>query len=185
MGDAGHDRVTLVTPTAKAPGHRPGALPCLPKHPEPSLPRGTRSREGQDSAVHEPSARRHPQHNRHPNRPPQVRTITVPGFPPCLRTGPLGGDRLRLPMQAHPTSTPRTRFVFLGTQISPRVFSRSHLTVTPLPPARGWHHLFPRGLPPPSNCPYCGFRSCFHVRFWPPISGSPRINPPVDRCPKS
>jgi hypothetical protein len=94
--------------------------------------------------------------NRHPNRSPQVRTITVPGSPPRLRTGLLGGDRHRLPWQAHPTSTPHTRFVFLGTQVSPRASSRPHLTMTPLPPARGQHHLFPQGTPTPKQSPMLG-----------------------------
>ncbi len=51
---------------------------------------------------YEPSARRHPQHNRHPNRSPQVRTINVPGSPPRLRTGPLGSDGHRRSWQTHP-----------------------------------------------------------------------------------
>jgi hypothetical protein len=77
------------------------------------------------------------QHHRHPDRPPRIRTITVPGPPPRLRPGLLGGDGLRHRQQAHPTNAPHTRFVFLGAQVSPRASSRPHLTVTPLPPARG------------------------------------------------
>ncbi len=35
------------------------------------------------------------------------------------------------------TGPPHTRFVFLAVEVSPRASSRFHLTMTPLPPARG------------------------------------------------
>lgn len=53
-----------------------------------------------------PSARRHLQHNRHPDRSPQVRTITVPESPPRLHTGLLGGYGRHPPLRADPTGMP-------------------------------------------------------------------------------
>ena len=43
-----------------------------------------------------------PQHNRHPGRPPRIRTTTFPLRPPRLRDDPAGDDGLYLREQAHP-----------------------------------------------------------------------------------
>src|SRR6201747_2573484 len=42
-----------------------------------------------------------PQHNRHPGRPPRIRTTNVPLRPPRLRNRPFDGDGLCLLEQAH------------------------------------------------------------------------------------
>src|SRR5690606_21598769 len=42
--------------------------------------------------------------------------------------------------------------------VSPRASSRPHLTMTPLPPARGQHHLFPQGTSTPNRSPMLGAR---------------------------
>jgi hypothetical protein len=77
-----------------------------------------------------------PQHNRHPGRPPRIRTTNVPLRPPRLRNDPVDGDGLCLLEQTHPDRpafyairVPRCR----GT---PRASFPPRLTTTQLPPAR-------------------------------------------------
>jgi hypothetical protein len=69
------------------------------------------------------------QHNRHPGRPPRIRTINFPLRPPRLRCDPVDGDGLRPLEQAHPD-----RPAFYGSCSSVQSFALGFL---PTPPHDG------------------------------------------------
>src|SRR6266516_7925423 len=77
-----------------------------------------------------------PQHNRHPGRPPRIRTTTFPLRPPRLRDDPVGGDGLYLLEQAHPDSPAFYAVRVPRCRVSPRASFPPRLTTTQLPPAR-------------------------------------------------
>src|SRR4029077_19891945 len=83
----------------------------------------------------EPSARRQPQHNRHPGRPPRIRTTTFALRPPRLRDDPVGGDGLYLLEQAHPNRPASYAVRVPRCRVSPRASFPPRLTTTQLPPA--------------------------------------------------
>src|SRR5438034_1196351 len=94
----------------------------------------------------EPSARRQRQHNRHPGRPPRIRTTTFPLRPPRLRDDPVGGDGLYLLEQAHPDRPAFYAVRVPRCRVSPRASFPPRLTTVngirklihfwQLPPAR-------------------------------------------------
>jgi len=83
----------------------------------------------------EPSARRQRQHNRHPGRPPRIRTTTFPLRPPRLRDDPVGSDGLYLLEQAHPDRPASYAVRVPRCRDSPRASFPPRLTTTQLPPA--------------------------------------------------
>ncbi|GII96949.1 siderophore-interacting protein [Sinosporangium siamense] len=62
-----------------------------------------------------------------------------------LPDGPVGDDRLHLPLQAPPDPSALIRGSCPSVQGFTSASSSPHLTATPLPPARSWHHLFLQG----------------------------------------
>jgi hypothetical protein len=133
----------------------------------------------------EPSARRQRQHNRHPGRPPRIRTTNFPLRPPRLPDDPVDGDGLYLLEQAHPD-----RPAFYAVRVprcrdSPRASFPPRLTATQLPPARSQHHLFLQGTFTPNRSPMpgvlksapCGRVACdrlrrLRTRLWVPVTVS-------------
>ena len=93
------------------------------------------------------------QHNRHPDRPPRIRTINFPLRPPRLRDDPVGDDGLYLLEQAHP-DRPASHAVR-----GPRCRIRLGLPSHPASPRRSCLRLgvsitsSSRGLPSPSDRP--------------------------------
>jgi hypothetical protein len=77
-----------------------------------------------------------PQHNRHPGRPPRIRTINVPLRPPCLRNDPVDGDGLHLLEQAHPDRPAFYAIRVPRCRATPRASFPPRLTTAQLPPAR-------------------------------------------------
>ena len=77
-----------------------------------------------------------PQHNRHPGRPPRIRTTTFPLRPPRLRDDPVGDDGLYLLEQAHPDRPALYAVRVPRCRDSPRASFPPRLTTTQLPPAR-------------------------------------------------
>ena len=76
------------------------------------------------------------QHNRHPGRPPRIRTTTFPLRPPRLRDDPVGDDGLCLLEQAHPDRPALYAVRVPRCRDSPRASFPPRLTTTQLPPAR-------------------------------------------------
>ena len=76
------------------------------------------------------------QHNRHPDRPPRIRTINFPLRPPRLRDDPVGDDGLYLLEQAHPDRPASHAVRVPRCRVSPRASFPPRLTTTQLPPAR-------------------------------------------------
>jgi hypothetical protein len=76
------------------------------------------------------------QHNRHPGRPPRIRTTTFPLRPPRLRNDPVGGDGLNLLEQAHPDRPALYAIRVPRCRVTPRASFPPRLTTTQLPPAR-------------------------------------------------
>jgi hypothetical protein len=76
------------------------------------------------------------QHNRHPGRPPRIRTTTFPLRPPRLRDDPVGDDGLYLLEQAHPDRPALYAVRVPRCRDSPRSSFPPRLTTTQLPPAR-------------------------------------------------
>jgi hypothetical protein len=97
-----------------------------------------------------------PQHNRHPSRPPRIRTINVPLRPPRLRDDPVDGDGLHLLEQAHPDRPAFYAIRVPRCRVSPRASFPPRLTTTQLPPARSSHHLFLQGTFTPNRSPMPG-----------------------------
>ncbi len=83
-----------------------------------------------------PSARRQRQHNRHPGRPPRIRTINFPLRPPRLRDDPVDGDGLCLLEQAHPDRPASYAVRVPRCRDTPWASFLPRLTATQLPPAR-------------------------------------------------
>jgi hypothetical protein len=77
-----------------------------------------------------------PQHNRHPGRPPRIRTTTFPLRPPRLRDDPAGDDGLYLLEQAHPDRPASYAVRVPRCRDPPRASFPPRLTTTQLPPAR-------------------------------------------------
>ena len=97
-----------------------------------------------------------PQHNRHPGRPPRIRTTTFPLRPPRLRDDPVGDDGLYLLEQAHPDRPASYAVHVPRCRDSPRASFPPRLTTTQLPPARSQHHLFLQGTFTPKRSPMPG-----------------------------
>ena len=76
------------------------------------------------------------QHNRHPGRPPRIRTTTFPLRPPRLRDDPVGDDGLYLLEQAHPDRPASYTVRVPRCRDTPRASFPPRLTTTQLPPAR-------------------------------------------------
>ena len=76
------------------------------------------------------------QHNRHPGRPPRIRTTTFPLRPPRLRDDPVGDDGLYLLEQAHPDRPASYAVRVPRCRDSPRASFPPRLATTQLPPAR-------------------------------------------------
>ena len=77
-----------------------------------------------------------PQHNRHPGRPPRIRTTNFPLRPPRLRDDPVDGDGLCLLEQAHPDRPASYAVRVPRCRDTPRASFPPRLTATQLPPAR-------------------------------------------------
>jgi hypothetical protein len=96
------------------------------------------------------------QHNRHPGRPPRIRTTTFPPRPPRLRDDPVGDDGLYLLEQAHPDRPASYAVRVPRCRDPPRASFPPRLTTTQLPPARSQHHLFLQGTFTPKRSPMPG-----------------------------
>ena len=83
-----------------------------------------------------PPARRQLHRNRHPGRPPRIRTTTFPLRPPRLRDDPADGDGLHLLEQAHPNRPAFYAIRVPRCRDTPRASFPPRLTATQLPPAR-------------------------------------------------
>jgi hypothetical protein len=97
-----------------------------------------------------------PQHNRHPGRPPRIRTTNFPLRPPRLRDDPVDGDGLHLLEQAHPDRPAFYAVRVPRCRVTPRASFPPRLTTTQLPPARSSHHLFLQGTYTPNRSPMPG-----------------------------
>jgi hypothetical protein len=83
-----------------------------------------------------PPARRQRRRNRHPGRPPRIRTTNFPLRPPRLRDDPVDGDGLYLLEQAHPDRPASYAVRVPRCRDTPRASFPPRLTTTQLPPAR-------------------------------------------------
>ena len=118
-----------------------------------------------------------PQHNRHPGRPPRIRTTNVPLHPPHLRNDPVDGDDFTFLSRLTQTAPPSTRFVFLGAEVrlglpshpASRRRSRLRLGVSTTSSSRG--------LPPPIDRPCRAYSSA------PPGGGASLLRDDVVRWP--
>src|SRR6516225_648921 len=76
------------------------------------------------------------QHNRHPGRPPRIRTTTFPLRPPRLPDDPLDGGGLCLLEQAHPDHPAYYAVRVPRCRVTPRASFPPRRTTTALPPGR-------------------------------------------------
>ena len=125
---------TSNTDSSASPDVRP--FPAAIPDPRPVLrPLLTSARSAPHLAVRAVGAAT-PQHNRHPGRPPRIRTTTFPLRPPRLRDDPVGDDGLCLLEQAHPDRPASYAVRVPRCRDSPRASFPPRLTTTQLPPAR-------------------------------------------------
>ena len=100
-----------------------------------------------------PSARRQRQHNRHPGRPPRIRTINFSLRPPRLPDDPVDGDGLHLLEPAHPDRPAFYTVRVPRCRDTPRASFPPRLTTAQFPRLGVHPTSSSRGLSPPIDRP--------------------------------
>jgi len=100
--------------------------------------------------------------DRHPDRPPRIRTMAFAPAPPHLRNARLGGDGLTMRGRLTSAVTPRMRFVYLGSEL--------RLSGLPSDPTSQWSPCLWLGSAPPPH------RRTFTCKPL-PMPGVPRETP--------